>query len=99
MGSLVMNIKRWFRKAILGKIETRCPKCDEIRWFKWVKDHVYHPEEPPMFGHWVCDTCTWNSPIEPTKLTTKVMLEKYGTTFEEFAKKHILKDKGIQNDL
>ena len=54
---------------------------------KWVKDWIYDPEEPPMFGHYVCTKCYLNSAIEPTGLTIRVLREQFGLTVEEWAKK------------
>lgn len=32
---------------------SKCPFCKQIT-FSWEKDYIYHPEEPPILGHWQC---------------------------------------------
>ncbi len=84
-----MDLRKWFKRVIQGYIEIDCPKCKVTRWFKWEKDWIYHPEEPPMFAHWLCCKCGWKSPIEPTKLTEDVIRKKFGMSVEEFTKKYL----------
>lgn len=48
-----------------------CPMCNSKATVKAVKDTVVFEEEPPMFIHWECINCNWQSPVLPTGITTK----------------------------
>jgi len=60
--------KRWLNRFIL--LRECCPICSEYA-VRWIKDWVVHPEEPPMFGHWICDECHAATPVLPTRLTVR----------------------------
>lgn len=72
--------KKWLLRFIL--LRERCPVCQEYA-LRWVKDWVVDPEEPPMFGHWVCDECGASTPIKPTKLAVRAAKDVMPTASAE----------------
>ena len=72
---------------LTGRVKGNCPECKKEVYFYWEKAWVLDPEEPPMFGHFICPECEWRSDILPTGLTTDVLEKEFGMTWEEFAEK------------
>jgi len=67
---VVVIFVAWF---LAGRVTRKdCPVCGRKRSVRFEKVHVYHPEEPPMFGQWVCCACDAYTPIVPTGLTIDV---------------------------
>lgn len=80
---------RWWRK-FLGWSD--CPVCQQ-QTMCWIKDPVFHPEEPPCFGHWQCHNlkCLVRSDIEATSLMDEAARKHGYADFQDFAKKGTLK--------
>ena len=55
--------RKFFRRATLYR---ECPRCYNLS-LQWQKDIVHHPDEPPLFSHWSCKACGFESSIEPTQ--------------------------------
>jgi hypothetical protein len=45
-----------------------CPGCGQFRRPRWVKDYIYHPEEPPLFGHWYMPCCGVSTEVTATSI-------------------------------
>jgi hypothetical protein len=67
--------RRWYRRFIL--LRERCPICGEHA-LKWIKDWLVDPEEPTMFGHWLCENCEAFTLTQPTKLTIDAAKQQLG---------------------
>jgi len=79
------RIKRWWRK-LCGYSD--CPLCDQ-QTVKWVKDYIYHPEEPPMVGHWQCTNpeCLARTEVEGTAWADKIAREMGHRSFRDAVEK------------
>lgn len=83
-----MNIKNFIHniKIKLGYID--CPCCHNFIKPKWVKDYIYHPEEPPMFYHYECPKCIfWFSTFTPSILTERTVRKLGYKDFNDYAEK------------
>lgn len=49
----------------------QCPMCREYA-VRWRQVAVVFPDEPPLFGNWVCLSCGARTEVEPTPLLVKV---------------------------
>ena len=68
INSLINKFKIKYLKYII------CPFCKELIKPKFVKDYVYHSDEPPMFYHYECPKCTlWLSTSIPSILTERAV--------------------------
>ena len=65
-----------------------CQACDAWVKFRWEKNWVYHPDEPPMFVTYTCPTCGWSSGVCPTQLTEKAVRKLGYTDFLHYAAKN-----------
>ena len=89
--------KRGFFSNLLHKFRIKrgwiyCPICKEFMKPKWIKDWVYDPEEPPMFGHYICPKCKATTEISPTILTNNVVKKMGYESFDDFINKRIDKN-------
>lgn len=51
-----------------------CPFCKQLIKPKYVKDYIYHSEEPPMFYHYECPKCKlWLCEPTPSALTERAV--------------------------
>lgn len=75
--------RRWFNRFVL--LKERCPICQEYA-VRWVKDWVVDPEEPPMFGHWICDACSAATKVVPTRLALRAAKDVLPNANEETRK-------------
>jgi rRNA maturation protein Nop10 len=73
------RFRRWYRRFILFR--EKCPVCGEYS-VKWVKDWIVDPEEPTMFGHWLCEDCGAFTLTQPTKLTIDAAKQQLGNCSE-----------------
>ncbi len=90
---LISRIARWWEgykervyKKTLGKFYHDCPVCKAVGSLRWVQDYVYHPEEPPCFGHWYCRACGGASKVVATKLMDEAARNYGYKDFETFYK-------------
>jgi len=70
-----------------------CPFCKQLIKPKYIKDHIFHPEEPPMFYHYECPKCKlWLCVSTPSVLTERAVRQLGYKNFDDYAKK-VLKEK------
>lgn len=65
-----------------------CPVCHQ-QIMRWEKDYVFHPEEPPCFGHWQCfnPECRVSSDITATWLMDEAAQKHGFKNFDDFMEK------------
>jgi hypothetical protein len=87
------RLKRWWRR-FLGYRD--CPICSQ-QTVKWVKDYIFHPEEPPMFGHWQClnPDCLVATEVESLPWADKIAQEQGYRTLKDVL---IQNYKGVNSD-
>lgn len=66
--------------------------CRTFTKIRWVKDIIYHPEEPPMFVHWQCAHCGARTPTQPTSLTEDACRKLGYDSFADYGAK-VLKNR------
>jgi hypothetical protein len=85
----VMRYLKRFWKRLKYRLGWRlCEKCRGFHKIKWVKDVIYHPEEPPMFYHWECTNCGNATPVRPSGLTEEVVRKLGYKNFIDYAKRN-----------
>lgn len=67
-----------------------CGKCRSFNKIKFVKDVIYHEDEPPIFHHWECSKCGRASPIQPSRLMDDSAKSFGYNDFMDFAKQNEL---------
>ena len=72
-------------KIKLGYIT--CPFCKNFIKPKFIKDYIYHREEPPLFYHYSCPKCLiWLSTSTPSILTERAVKQLGFKDFNDYIK-------------
>ena len=72
-------------KIKLGYIT--CPSCNILIKPKFIKDYIYHPDEPPLFYHYSCPKCLiWLSTSTPSILVERAVKQLGFKDFNDYVK-------------
>ena len=64
-----------------------CPFCKNFIKPKFVKDYIYHSDEPPLFYHYSCPKCgIWLSTSTPSILTERAVKQLGFKDFNDYIK-------------
>lgn len=90
--TLRRRLYRWVRNFRVRFLHWRyCSICRTFSKIRWVKDPVYHPEEPPMFYHYECARCGTQTSTQPTSLTEDACQSLGYSSFSDYAAKNLSK--------
>lgn len=81
-----MKVPNKLQKWLINKKRLiHCPHCRQIMSPKFVQDWIFHPEEPPMFSHYICAKCDKRlTGILATELTKDVIKQMGYKSIDEY---------------
>ena len=67
-----------------------CHSCGAQATVSFEKDWIFHPDEPPLFGHFRCSECNACTMSKPTGLSEEAVKKMGYKDFNEYGEKVLI---------